>query len=206
MPLLLDVVLIVFIPVVLGRPAGAEMSSGILELVLLALATAGAWLAVLYAVLAFRRTSSPTDYLTRTSAAGILRSETDIVKGSIQDQARWLRQELGQSFGTFQELILTTFGTLRDSIAGQLHTFGEQLDGGIKAIDDRAAAISAKLNDDMTQMRLEANTNREGLRTLVEEKLNQNISQQTVAEFLYAGNGTPPRGVCRRLRAAIYLR
>jgi DNA recombination protein RmuC len=157
------------------------MSSEILELVLLALATAGAWVAAFYAVLAFRRTGSLPDCLTRTSAAGILRSETDNVKGSIQEQARWLRQELGHSLVSFQELILTTFGTLRDSIAGQLDTFGERLDGGIKAIDDRAAAISAKLNDDMNQMRLEANANREGSRTLVEEKLNQNISQQTEA-------------------------
>jgi DNA recombination protein RmuC len=119
--------------------------------------------------------------LTRDSAAAILRSETEIVRTAVQDQARWLRQELGQSLTSFQELMLTTFGTVRDGIDSRVRGFGERLDAGIRAIDDRAAGIAAKLNDDMAQMRSEANTNREHLRAAIDQKLDQNIGQQAEA-------------------------
>ena len=96
----------------------------------------------------------------------------------MQDQARWLRQELGQSLTGFQDLMLTTFSTVRDGIDGQVRGFGERLDAGIRAIDERAASIAAKLNDDMAQMRSEANANREQLRAVIEQRLDQNIRQQ----------------------------
>ena len=98
-----------------------------------------------------------------------------------RDQARWLRQELGQSLTSFQELMRTTFSTVRDGIDGHVRGFGERLDGGIRAIDERTAGIAAKLNDDMAQMRSEANGNREQLRAVIEQKLDQNIGQQAEA-------------------------
>lgn len=153
------------------------MSGGGLQLLLLAIAAAGATIAALFAILCLRKVCTPTG-LTAETAASILRSETDIVRTAIQDQARWLRQELGQSLTGFQELTLNAFGTLRDGIDNQVRSFGERLDGGIKDIDERAGAISAKLNDDMAQMRTEANTNRESLRTAIDQKLDQSIRQQ----------------------------
>ena len=119
--------------------------------------------------------------LTAQGAAQILRAETDLVRAAVEDQARGLRQELGQSLKGFQELTLAAFGTLRDGIETQVRGFGERLDGGTKAIDERAAAISAKLNDEMAQMRSEANTNRETLRTQIEQKLDHSIGQQAEA-------------------------
>ena len=119
--------------------------------------------------------------LTAQGASQILRAETDIVRAVIEDQARGLRQELGQSLKGFQELTLAAFGTLRDGIEAQVRGFGERLDGGTKAIDERAAAISTKLNDEMAQRRSEANTNRETLRTLIEQKLDHSIGQQADA-------------------------
>ena len=157
------------------------MSMGIPELLLLSITTASAAMAAVFAVLAFVRTRTLSAVLTRDSAAAILRSETEIVRTAVQDQARWLRQELGQSLTSFQELMLTTFGTVRDGIDGQVRGFGERLDAGIGAIDDRAAGIAAKLNDDMAQMRSEANTNREHLRAAIDQKLDQNNGQQTEA-------------------------
>jgi DNA recombination protein RmuC len=156
------------------------MSAGLPEL-LLSFGAGGACVAALFAILCFIRTKQPAHALTAETATQILRSETDIVRTAIQDQARWLRQELGQSLTRFQEMTLAAFGTLRDGIDGQVRSFGERLDGGIKAIDDRVAAISAKLNDDMAHMRLEANTNRENLRAAIDQKLDQNISQQADA-------------------------
>jgi DNA recombination protein RmuC len=150
------------------------------ELALLVIATVGASVAALFAILCFFRKQLP-DALTARGATQILRAETDIVRGAVEDQARGLRHELGQSLKGFQELTLAAFGTLRDGIDAQVRGFGERLDGGIKTIDERAAAISAKLNDEMVQMRSEANANRETLRTQIEQKLDHSISQQAEA-------------------------
>ena len=155
--------------------------SAISELVLLVVATAGAGGAALFAILWFLRAQRLPDALTAQGATQILRAETDIVRAAVEDQARGLRQELGHSLKGFQELTLAAFGTLRDGIDAQVRGFGERLDAGTKAIDERAAAISTKLNDEMAQMRSEANTNRETLRTLIEQKLDHSIGQQADA-------------------------
>jgi DNA recombination protein RmuC len=154
------------------------MSAGLPELLLLGISSASSVIAAAFAILCFLRSRTAVPALTKETAAPILRSETEIVRTAVQDQARWLRQELGQSLTCFQDLMLTTFGTVRDGIDGQVRGFGERLDAGIRAIDERAAGIAAKLNDDMAQMRSEANTNREQLRAVIEQRLDQNIRQQ----------------------------
>ena len=116
--------------------------------------------------------------LTEQAAVQILRAETDIVRAAVGDQARGLRQELGRTLANFQEVTLKAFGTLRDGIDVQIRTFGEQLDAGVKATGESVTTISTKLTNDMEQMRGEANTGRETLRGLIEQKLEQNISQQ----------------------------
>lgn len=151
------------------------------EVALLVIATAGVSVAALFAILCFFRMRQLPDVLTAHRATQILRAETDIVRAAVEDQARGLRHELGNSLKGFQELTLTAFGTLRDGIDTQVREFGQRLDAGTKAIDERAAAISIKLNDEMTQMRAEANANRETLRTLIEQKLDHSIGQQTEA-------------------------
>ena len=87
------------------------------ELALLVIATAGAGVAALFAILCFLRTKQLPDALTAQGATQILRAETDIVRTAIDEQARGLRQELGHSLKSFQELTLAAFGTLRDGIA-----------------------------------------------------------------------------------------
>jgi DNA recombination protein RmuC len=157
------------------------MSAGTTDLVLLMIGTGGAWVAALFAILCFLRTKRLSDVLTTQGAAQILRAETDIVRAALEGQARGLRQELGQSLTGFQELTLAAFGTLRDGINVQIGGFGERLDGGLKAIDERAGTISNRLNEEMAQMRSEANTNRETLRTLIENKLDHSFTQQSDA-------------------------
>ena len=153
------------------------------ELVLLGIATGAAGVAALFAILCFLRTQQLPGALTAQGATQILRVETDIVRTAVEEQARGLRQELGQSLKGFQELTLAAFGTLRDGIDAQVRGFGERLDGGTKAIDERAAAISTRLNDEMAQMRSEANTNRETLRTLIGRSSTTALASKT----------TPPR-------------
>jgi DNA recombination protein RmuC len=148
------------------------------ELVLLVIATAGAGVAALFAILCFLRTQQLPDALTPQSATQILRAETDIVRAAVEDQARGLRQELGQSLKGFQELTHVAFGTLRDGINAQVRGFGERLDHGVKSTTESVTAISTKLAHDMEEMRAEASIGRENLRGLVEQKLEQNIAQQ----------------------------
>ena len=108
------------------------------ELVLLVIATAGAGVAALFAILCFLRTQQLPGALTAQGATQILRAETDIVRAAVEEQARGLRQELGHSLKGFQELTLAAFGTLRDGIDVQVRGFGERLDGGTKAIDEQS--------------------------------------------------------------------
>ena len=148
------------------------------ELLLLVPIAALAGLAALFAALCFFRMRPHASALTEQAAVRILRAETDIVRAAVGDQARGLRQELGRTLANFQEVTLKAFGTLRDGIDVQIRTFGERLDAGVKATGESVTTISTKLTNDMEQMRGEANTGRETLRGLIEQKLEQNISQQ----------------------------
>jgi DNA recombination protein RmuC len=138
-----------------------------IEQVTLTVGALASSIAALFAILCYLRSGQAGDLLTSKSATQLLRSETELVRAAIYDNGRELRQELVQSFGT-----------LRDGIDAQVRGFGERLNIGINAIDDRAATIAAKLNEDMGQMRIESGANREMLRTLIETKLDASIAQQ----------------------------
>jgi len=127
--------------------------------------------------LSLLRTRTHVSTLTEQAAGRILRSETDIVRAAVSDEARGLRQELGRTLNGFQEITLKAFGALRDGIDVQIRGFGGRLDHGVKATAESVSAISTKLAIDMEQMRAEANTSRENLRNLIEKKLDQNIVQ-----------------------------
>ena len=116
--------------------------------------------------------------LTDVTPARQRQLQSDVAEATKQLSNVADRQSMRRSI---QELTLAAFGTLRDGIDAQVRGFGERLDAGTKAIDERAAAISTKLNDEMAQMRSEANTNRETLRTLIEQKLDHSIGQQADA-------------------------
>ena len=62
------------------------------ELGLLVMATACAGVAALFAILCFVRTQRLPNALTEQGATQILRTETDIVRTAVEDQARGLRQ------------------------------------------------------------------------------------------------------------------
>src|ERR1700730_18442375 len=91
-----------------------RMSAGLL---LLSLTASGTCIAALFAMLCFLRIRQPANTLSPEGASQLLRAETDMVRTAVQDQARWLRQELGQSLTGFQEMSLAAFGTVRDGIA-----------------------------------------------------------------------------------------
>ena len=79
------------------------MYSSVFEQAVLLIGAGAACLAARFAILSYFRSHQPTDFLTATGAAQLLRSETEIVRASIDDHGRGLRQELGQSFGILRE-------------------------------------------------------------------------------------------------------
>ena len=153
------------------------MSGATFELLLLSVLILISGISAVFSALCLLRTRSQASTLTEQSAGRILRSETDIVRAAVAEEARGLRQELGRTLNGFQDVTLNAFGTLRDGIDVQIRSFGERLDHGIKATAESVSAISTKLIIDMEQMRTEANTSRENLRGLIEKKLDQNIVQ-----------------------------
>jgi len=146
------------------------MASASLELGFLIVIAALAGLAALFAALCFFRMRPQASALTEQAAGRILRSETDIVRAAVGDQARGLRQELGRTLANFQEVTLKAFGTLRDGIDVQIRAFGERLDAGVKATGESVTTIATKLTNDVEQMRAEANTGRETLRGMIDQK------------------------------------
>jgi hypothetical protein len=68
------------------------------ELVLLMVIAALAGVAALFAALCFFRMRPQGSALTEQTAGRILRSETDIVRGAVEDQARGLRTSVTSTF------------------------------------------------------------------------------------------------------------
>jgi DNA recombination protein RmuC len=84
-----------------------------------------------------------------------------------------------------REEIMGSFGKLGDTLRSDLSQFGGRLDKGVAAIDDRAAAISTKLDQDLARMGQEAHANRDSLRQAIGQRLSEaSIAQVTFAKEL----------------------
>jgi DNA recombination protein RmuC len=117
--------------------------------------------------------------LSREAIAQILRNEADLIRRHGDDQARGLRQELGDNLKNFQDTTTNAFSTLGSGVGGQVREFGERLDAGIRTIDLRVAGIAEKLNADIAQLGEDAVRAREALRHLVEGKLDGALARQS---------------------------
>lgn len=115
------------------------MPAASFELVVLIVIAVLAGLGALFATLCFFRMPPQTSVLTEQTAVRILRSETDIVRGVVEAQSRGLRQELGRTLSSFQDVTLKAFGSLRDGIDAQIRTFGN----GTNAFAQSGATIPA---------------------------------------------------------------
>lgn len=142
-----------------------------------------AFASALFALLAYltvRRTRN-VDALTKIDAIQILRSETDNIKSSSDEHSRSLRKEINDTLVNFQESTVTAVGTLSVNINDRLRDFGTRLHDSANQIETRVEGIGIKLNNDLAQQGTEANANRDALRRLVEERLNDATAKQTVA-------------------------
>jgi DNA recombination protein RmuC len=140
-----------------------------------------AGIAALFAFLAFVRGGKSRSEVTADQVSLLLRNESDRIRQAGDEQARALRQELGDNLRGFQETTLKVFSEFGDSIGGDVKEFGDRLDKGVKAIDERAAAIGTKMDQDMARMGEEAGRNRETLRQTIEAKLDDAAAKHAVA-------------------------
>ncbi|WP_052763952.1 DNA recombination protein RmuC [Microvirga massiliensis] len=149
------------------------------NIVLIAIA-ACAVLTLILAVAIFSRVSRTVaaEPLTRDMLALALRTEADGIRRAGEDQSRGLRQELSEYLTRFQETTINSFRVLGDAVNTHIHGFGERLDASVKTIEQRVAAIGEKLNTDMTKLSSDASQNREGLRLLIEGKLDASVAKQ----------------------------
>jgi DNA recombination protein RmuC len=144
-------------------------------------------MAVLFAALAFRTArrlelvAASEAPLTRVEAIGLLREEGDRIRLSGEQQGSALRQELGGQLAQFQTGAVNAVGALSNEIMGRIREFGERLETSNKTVEGRVEGIGMKLNSDIARMGVEAATNREALRQVVESKLDTATKDQATA-------------------------
>jgi len=129
-----------------------------------------------------------------------MRDESEQIHKSGDDQARGLRQELGENLRGFQETTLRGYRDLGDRLEAQVKEFGTKLDGGIIAIHDRSAAIAVKLDQVIARMGEEASRNGDTLRQSIEVKLDDASTKQSTAAREFREEMT---GSFRQLGASI---
>jgi DNA recombination protein RmuC len=142
-----------------------------------------AGVAALFALLIFVRGagSKSGGEVTSEQISQLLRNESDRIRQAADEHARTLRQELTDNLRGFQETTLKVFRELGDSLGAEVKEFGNRLDKGVRTIDERAAAIGSKLDQEMTRMGEEATKNRDALRQTIETKLDGAATKQAGA-------------------------
>jgi len=138
-------------------------------------------IAAIFAVLAFlyiRRMPAP---LARMDFSELLRSEGDAVRAAAEGNVRALRLEIGQMLSQNQSAALDTILKLSEQLLKQVDGFGVRLEASNKITESRVTEIGSKLNSDIEQMGQAANSNRETLRGLIEQKLDTSAAAHAEA-------------------------
>ena len=143
---------------------------------LVAVACGASLLAALFSFLSYLCARPSTDGLTPANVAKLLREETELVRTSTEENSRGLRQELINSLAKFQDAIIAGFGALGRGLEEKVKEFSDRVSTGVSSIEQRTDGIASKLNTDMEKMRSEAVTNRDNLRSVIEQKLDQNLA------------------------------
>jgi hypothetical protein len=118
-----------------------------------------AFIAAIFALLAFgfiRRVPKP---LSRAEASELLRFEGDAIRTAAENNTRNLRQEIGQSLSQNQTVALDMILKLSEQLLKQVDAFGDRLEVSNKTTESRIGEIGAKLNSDIEQMGAVASAN-----------------------------------------------
>jgi DNA recombination protein RmuC len=109
----------------------------------------------------------------------------DVLRQTVDEKLDEAIERQALTARNLREEIMGGFGKLGDTLRGDLGQFGSRLDRGVAAIDERAAAISTKLDQDLARMGEEAHANRDSLKQTIDQRLNQaSIAQVTAAKEL----------------------
>ena len=164
---------------------------------LLLLTSGAATIAAASAMLAFRRIGRLVNSDALEQLQALVRGETDRILRFGDAQSRGLREELGGTIRGFQDGTITTFRVLGDALTTRINEFGNRMDAGVKAIDDRTVAISQKLDHDVAQIGEDAGNARDALRRVIESKLDDaalkdaltamELRQEVIANFRSLG-------------------
>lgn len=140
-----------------------------------------AGIAALFSLLAFFAALRARSHLTPEVISGVLRNESEQIRRFGDEQARGLRQELGENLARFQETTVRELRELRDGLDSQVKEFDGKLDAGVVTIHDRVADVAVKLDKDIARMGEEAARNRDALRQTIEAKLDDASLKQSTA-------------------------
>jgi DNA recombination protein RmuC len=163
-----------------------------------------ALIAAAFAMLGFifvRRAPVP---LAKMDVSELLRFEGDAVRAATESSTRTLRLEIGQTLSQNHNTALDTILKLSKSLLDQVDSFGARLEASNKTTESRINEIGSKLNSDIEQMGQTANSNRETLRGLIEQKLDTSVAAHADAarelrEELNAGFQRMRQGVSETL-------
>lgn len=100
-----------------------------------------------------------------------IRQEVDRLRCDSAEQARALRQELGDNVLGFQGVILESFTSLGDQQRDQMRTFGEEVRNGFESSGRRTSDIAQRVTEELKNISAAGSTASERLRTSVEVKL-----------------------------------
>jgi DNA recombination protein RmuC len=120
-----------------------------------------------------RRAPTP---LERIDVSELLRFEGEAIRAAADGNTRALRLELGQALSQNQSAALEMILKLSEQLLKQVDGFGARLEASNKLTESRITEIGSKLNSDIEQMGQTANSNREALRGLIEQKLEASAS------------------------------
>jgi DNA recombination protein RmuC len=138
-------------------------------------------IAATFAVLAFisiRRAPAP---LARMDVSELVRFEGDAVRAAAESNTHTLRLEIGQTLSQNQSAALDMILKLSEHLLKQVDGFGVRLEASNKITELRVTEIGSKLNSDIEQMGQAANSNRETLRGLIEQKLDVSVTAHAEA-------------------------
>jgi DNA recombination protein RmuC len=141
-------------------------------------------LAALFAILAFLRAGRPAP---TEQFAALVRAEADLIRRSGQEEARTLRQELGDGARGFQETVLKAFQGLGESLGSQMRRFEGSIDAKVSDAAGKQAASARELREEMAgsfqTLGLSINATHKELGELQKERLdNATASIRLLAE------------------------
>lgn len=102
-----------------------------------------------------------------------IRQEVDRLRSDSAEQARALRQEVGDNVRGFQGTVLQSFASLGEQQTEQMRSFGEEVRSGFARSEQRTSDIAVRVAEELQKIATTGNQTSDRLRSGVEGKLDQ---------------------------------